>query len=399
MPRSTVKMAVTILSLSLLLMASTIIISIDATYTENTDISDEYYDKCEDKIKDSIITQVRDIDKDKARSIAEDDDRFKAIKDVDKEFKLIAYTYSIDTNNCIGSLTNINVHYIAKRIDDGNPIKTITVVIDDKVSKVEDVREGDIIYAAYKDSSSWAGYSFYGNSYATKPIYESRARFSIPTVSKPTYPDYYHNRDACRTDLGRNPCILAVWPGLTNQGDYWGRNGIAQGGSIGDVRCNSSGCTIEYYLFFEFFPDPAFECRSNPPHKAGDRIVATVTNDRKYGGSNTSYDITVHNYSNGSGCGTFDYNFSNIPNPAYAAFIYERAAYLTRDNYSTLPYFTDNVMRGELYYDGSTKSISTPYSNGWYYQFHMVNSSTTNVAVTTVSNGMFTGDYRTSKYT
>jgi hypothetical protein len=29
----------------------------------------------------------------------------------------------------------------------------------------------------------------------------------------------------------------------------------------------------------------------------------------------------------------------------------------------------------------------------------MVNSSTTNVAVTTVSNGMFTGDYRTSKYT
>lgn len=241
-------MAVTILSLSLLLMASTTITSINATYTENTDISDEYYDKCEYKIKDSINTQVADIDKDKVKSIAEDDDRFKAIKDVDKEFKLISYTYSIDTNDCIGSLTNINVHYIAKRIDDGNPVKTITVVIDDKVSKVEDVREGDIIYAPYDYTLNWAGYSFYGNSTATKPIYESRAKFNIPTVSKPTYPDYYHNRDACRIDLGRNPCILAVWTGLTNQADYRGRNGIAQGGSVGDVRCNSSGCTIEYYL-------------------------------------------------------------------------------------------------------------------------------------------------------
>lgn len=388
-------MTVTILSLSLLLMASTTITSINATYTENTDISDEYYDKCEYKIKDSINAQVADIDKDKVISIAEDDDRFKAIKDVDKEFKLISYTYSIDTNDCIGSLTNINVHYIAKRIDNGNPVKTITVVIDNKISKVEDVREGDIIYAPTANDTRWAGYSFYGNSYATKPIYESRARFSIPTVSKPTYPDYYHNRDACRIDLGRNPCILAVWTGLTDDP----RTRIAQGGSVGDVRCNSSGCTIEYYLFLEFFPEPAFECRSNPPHKAGDSIVATVTNDKKNGGSNTVYHITVHNYTNGLGCGVFNYNFSTMPNPRYAAFIYERAAYLTEDNYTTLPYFTDNVMRGELYYDGSTKSISVPYSNGWYTQITMRNSNTTNVAVTTVSNGMFTADYRTSKYT
>ncbi len=28
--------------------------------------------------------------------------------------------------------------------------------------------------------------------------------------------------------------------------------------------------------------------------KQGDNIVATVTNDKKYGGSNTSYDIIVH---------------------------------------------------------------------------------------------------------
>jgi hypothetical protein len=391
MLRPTVNIAVTILVSSLLLATSITITSTNATATDSID-------NCDDKVRDSINSQVANIDKDKVRSVAENNDKFKAIKYV-KEFKLISYTYSIDTSSCTGSLKNINAHYIAKEIDSGNPVKTITVIIDDKISKVEDVREGDIIYAYdYRDSPYWAGYSFYGNSYATNPVYESRARFYVPSVSKPTYPNYYQNNNACRTDLGYNPCILAVWTGLTNKGDPFG-NAIAQGGSVGDVRCNANGCTIEYYLFFEFYPQPAYECRSNPPYNAGDDIVATVTSNGKNGGSSTVYTITVNDYTNGLGCGIFNYNFDKIPNPAYAAFIYERAAYQTSSNHTTLPSFTDNTMQGWLYYSGSTKSISVPYSNGWYWKFHMVNSSTTNVAVTSVSNGQFTAKYKTSYYT
>ncbi|GIU71813.1 MAG: hypothetical protein KatS3mg003_1292 [Candidatus Nitrosocaldaceae archaeon] len=90
-------------------------------------------DECEDKIIDSVKTQVSKIDKDKAKSIADNDNRVKVLTEgYVKEFNVIFYTYSIDASNCIGSLTNVNVHYIISK--ENKPIKTLTVVIDDKIS-------------------------------------------------------------------------------------------------------------------------------------------------------------------------------------------------------------------------------------------------------------------------
>ncbi|RMF28671.1 MAG: hypothetical protein D6752_07250 [Candidatus Nitrosothermus koennekii] len=167
---------------------------------------------------------------------------------------------------------------------------------------------------------------------------------------------------------------------------------------MGDVRCNSSGCTTEYKLFFEFYPYPATICDANPPYNAGDDISARVTNDKKYGGSNTSYDIVIHDYTTGNGCATFNYNF-HMSFPKYANFIYERPAEGSGTNLVTLPKFTDNTMRGWLYYDNTQKSIQTPYDNDWRIKLDMNNNQGNNINIDPASSGQFTADYKHSKGT
>ena len=81
--------------------------------------------------------------------------------------------------------------------------------------------------------------------------------------------------------------------------------------------------------------------------------------------------------------------------PKYAPFISERPTFF--GGLSRLPEFDSVTMSsGSIYYSGSSKSISTPYSNGWYNEYVMLNDGNENIDVGGVSGGTFTQTYLTS---
>lgn len=339
------------------------------------------------------------IDKAKARSIAENSQVLKSYAKYANITLLydVYFAYIIDSVNCTAPLNEVNVSYLVSNLGNNvkeDPLKIITIMMDPKLENITKLREDTAIYAGSSYySSNWAGYSFYGNSSATIPLYESKTTYIMPVVSKPISPS-----DACRVDLGKKKCMLMIWTGLT---DTYTGNKISQGGSVVEVECTSSTtCNTKYYLFFEFYPQPAATCESNPPYNGGDSMTVTVTNKAKSGGSNTKYNIMVLDNTIGSGCGIFDYDFADLPSPYYGAFINERPAVGSYTNYQTLAKFTYDTMTGWVYYNGSTKSIYTPYSNAWYNRYTMQNGGYTNITISNVDiSGSFTATYVTSNGT
>ncbi len=211
-----------------------------------------------------------------------------------------------------------------------------------------------------RSSINWSGYQFAGAlDNGTTAVWEAIADWAVPTVSTPY-------SGACQS----TNCDYAVWIGLTH--DQSGAAGIAQTGSDGQV--NSLGGAT-YQLWYEFYPNNAVFCfNMGGP---GDSIHAYVLNQAvNPGGNSNLYNILVSDNTQGQSCSVPNQNFGSMGTPHLGNFIGERAK--IGGVRATLAQFTSYSMSGSIYYSGSTTGIYTPYSNGWYTQFSMVNAGSQN---------------------
>jgi hypothetical protein len=218
-------------------------------------------------------------------------------------------------------------------------------------------------------STNWSGYTFYGNSGATTPIYEAYSTWTVPAVSEPqSYFCFFAH------------CDLSIWPGLTAQ--TGGGSGIVQAGTDSGLYC-TAGCSYYYYGWYEFYPASSVTCSSFPV-SPGDSVGADIINHGEYGGSTTVYDVYVYDFTTGNTCSVTNHSFTSFTTPYYGQFIAERPSF--GGTLARLPKFGSVTMSGDVYYSGSFTGIYTPYSNGWYIKTTMVNSGNTNINVGSVSS-------------
>lgn len=213
-------------------------------------------------------------------------------------------------------------------------------------------------------STNWSGYTFYGNSGASTPVYEAEAVWTMPVVSEPQ--SYW-----CLLAH----CDIVTWPGLTaNSG---GSTGIVQAGTDSGLYC-TVGCSYYYYGWYEFFPAGSVTCSNS--FSAGDSVGADIHNHAENGGSSTVYDVYVFDYTKGTTCSVTNQSFTSFTTPYYGQFITERPK--LGGTPARLPKFGSVTMTGGwVYYGGGYNNIYTPYSNGWYIETLMNNGQGQNINV------------------
>lgn len=341
-------------------------------------------DTCTNKIAEAMHKEAAKIDDAKAITLSLNDNEFKTrTHGYVSAFNSVYNTWSIDAQNCSVTLRNVNVSYSLN--DEKGYVKNVDVALNSSTTRVEDITE--YVSGAYDfDNTVWSGYEIAANAGATVPIWEAKTTYTLPAVNVPTTT----NSGNCVS----KPCDLAIWTGL--EGVLLGTSGIklAQAGSDGKITCTSPGnCSTNYFLWYEFYPNPAVSCGGGPPLVApGHSITSIVTNQKKYnpGGPANKYDISLLDTTSGYGCSVTGQTF-DLTSPKYADYINERAKYSGTP--ATLAKFSSDTMQG-WYYDTSQKQIST--STGQFRKDRMVNSGTVNIIVSGISSGSFTQTYSTS---
>jgi hypothetical protein len=231
-------------------------------------------------------------------------------------------------------------------------------------------------------STTWSGYTFYGNSNANTAVYEAYSGWTVPSVSEPwSYACFFIH------------CDLAVWPGLTATSG--GGSAIVQAGTDSGLYC-TSGCSYYYYGWYEFYPSAGVTC-SNFPVSPSDSAAADVINHAEWGGSSTVYDIYVYDFTKGNTCSVTNQSFTSFTTPYYGQFIGERPS--IGGSSAQLPKFGSVTMSGSAYYSGALRGISSPYSSGWYSTSVMTNGGNTNINLGSVSSSAFTQTWSTSSGT
>lgn len=346
---------------------------------------------CFDQIADEMSLRGSLIDNEKAKTLAaQNDDYTSRIEGYEARFSSVYNIWKFDTLVChVTDLQSVNVVYNLYD-SEGNYVKNVVVTEDPLVTKVTDISEHiGAQYAEHTQSlPNWAGYELTANSFVwrTPPtcnsmsdpdcVWEARATWTQPSVSKPT-----DVTNPCRTDLGKQPCDLAIWVGLEDSfGGYYTTHAV-QTGSDGKIVCTSStNCTTSYFFWYQFdYTGHATNC-SGFTFNPGNNVSARVTNKAKSGGSNTQYDVSIINLYNGVGCGVSGQSYPDMPWPNIATYINERAKY-NPPNYATLAKFStgsssSDTMTGYLWYNGSEKGVSTPIGNGWDNKIRMFTSVT-----------------------
>lgn len=197
------------------------------------------------------------------------------------------------------------------------------------------------------------------------------------------------------------PCGLAIWPALHD--GFPINNVLAQGGTEGRIVCNPT-CTTTYQIWIQFLPNPPTFCGGGSTPNPGNSITATVTNQKKTGGSNIKYNIVVQNNTSGQGCAVLNFTYDVLPEPKYSLFINERPKYTVCNptcttGQGTLPVFNQDTITGTISYGNpvAEHSISEPFTAGFKNKITMVNGGNTNISVSTVTTGgRFTQSWLTS---
>lgn len=357
---------------------------------------------CTEQVSNEMHSNDSLIDKSKAITLAtQDKDYLSRTQTYTTKFHSVFNIWKLDTVNCHATeLQSINVVY--NLYDASQYVKNVVVTLDPTLSRVLSVSEYvGAFYTPHSDSApNWAGKEYTGASFTwpTPPsspnVWESKATWTEPSVSVPTDPT-----NACRTDLGKQPCDLAIWTGLEDQFGAGGQNGnghLVQAGSDGKITCNP-GCTTSYFLWYQVGAgNPATIC-SGSSFTSGHGVQAIVTNQAKTGGSPWLYNLSVIDTSTAVGCSTTGVSYTAMQSPTIAAFINERAKY-NPPNYATLAKFSSDAMTGTMYYNGASVGISTPQGQGWYNQWRMYNS-VVNIDYPSVSGNTMTFTWSTSQNT
>lgn len=335
--------------------------------------------ECTNAVPDKISLKASSIDYAKAVSLASDHKELKArTQGYNSAFHVIITDWSFDSD-CNVALKNINVFYHVS--DSKGWVKYVVITEDAAMTKVISVSEQTEkveFHNPLPDSANWSGYEFWANSGATIPIYEAKATWAVPAVSKPANIN-------CTATLW---CDLSISPGLYKGSGF---TPLAHGGSEGRILCNT--CTPEYRLWMEFKDSVVSFCST--PVSSGNQITSTTTNQAKTGGSNTMYNIVVQNDTTGQACAIFNFSYTSLPDPKYSNFKDERVK--ISGVFAPLAQFNQNTMTGTLYYSGASHSIYEPYSNNFHHEIYMKNGGNQNIGVSSVTTGgRFTQSWLTS---
>lgn len=360
-------------------------------------------DSCATMIKKEIHDKATSLDDSKAKFMAKNSNDFKIkTQGHDYRFNSIFNTWALDNVNCNLTWKTTNVVYSFN--DTNGSLKNIVVTEDPALTKIISVTEQIAPRASsYTDSYNWAGYEPYAKSGPTSkyPVYEATTTFTLPSITYPSSPT-----NACKTNLGYQPCDLAIWDGIED--NTGGSNNLAQAGADEDITYNG-GYQYSYYLWYEFLttsPSGLTQC-TGLTINSGDSITSDVYGENTYGGSSTSYDISItDNTSNPvQMCTVTGQSFFTSSTPYYAAFIDERLCNTNSNpcptnSMSTVPSFSsDTFSNTSMYYNGGTSSIDSSFgSNGWYNEEKMDlnGSNPPNISNGAESSGSFTETYRNS---
>lgn len=340
---------------------------------------------CTDEILPEMHSIYSAVDIDKAKNLADQNTELQSrSQNYNRGFNSIFTEWSFDPATCGNvKLTSINVAYTLS--DDVKDIKNIVVTFDPELSRIAEVSE-HIAAMFYTTGTSpiWAGYEFSGNSGSTTPVYESKGNWFIPAVSEPSSGFCFFQH-----------CDLAIWAGLE---DALGatNNHLVQAGTDSGVYC-TAGCSYFYWAWYEFLPSSAVQCGQT--FNVGHQVVTTVTNKAKTGGSNTRYDVVITNNGNGQVCSVLNQSYTAMNSPKRAVFENERP--IIQGSQARLAKFSsDQITSATMYYSGSSKSIYTPYTNGWYHKNTMMNGGQTNISVGAVgSSGQYISTWVSSNGT
>jgi hypothetical protein len=356
----------------------------------NAQVADAADSACMDKIDRDIFKMGSEMDVNKAIAAAVADTEVNAkMSGYKSSFGSTFGTWTYDSNTCTAEWKDANVVYFLSDPGSNEYVKVVSVALDPSLSKIISVDEYPAQYSSSNHNyTNWAGYQFYGNSGATKTLLQSKATWTLPSVSEPW-------TNACSF----HHCDLAVWVGLVNS--LGASNGnLVQSGSDSGIYC-TIGCSFFYYGWYELLPAPMVKC-NNLNMVPGDTMRSYTYNQAKDGGSSSQYAFVVEDLTKSTVCGAVNQNYSQMTAPKYGTFIDERPYFSDCGCDARLPKFTSDTMTSAtIYYDGAEKSIYTPpYTSGWYDKVKMVNSGVINVDVANVlSAGSFKMTWKTSNNT
>lgn len=228
---------------------------------------------CTKKISNAMHSKASSLDKKKAISLAFTNNDVKSkIQNHNSQSAVIFNTWNLDLVNCNAVWKDVNVGYMLN--DENGHEKNIVVTLDPSLTTIIGVNSYmGARYYANVTTTNWSGYQL-GNGYN---VTQAHLSTNIPQISQPIISNY-----SCVPTTGKTPgCDLAIWTGLEDQtGTY-----IAQGGSDGNLTCNNTSCTsptYNYFLWFEFLPNPSFTCH-NGAISYNDAITANITLASKVG--------------------------------------------------------------------------------------------------------------------
>lgn len=308
------------------------------------------------------------------------------------------FSWSTDASGLPTSLWNsVNVVYSYQEKDGFHT--NIVVTMDPSLTgPIQVTTQNDLpqFFGGGTDNPNWSGFELSKSwLYQSVPVYEVYASWTMEAIYKPSQGCYLHY------------CGFSVWDGLTNK--VGGGNGIVQGGTGNTIDCNLLGCTYANYFWYELWPNDSVSCGNINP---GDSMASDVLNTGILSGGSptTEYHIWVYDYTTQQTC-WLDANFGQMGTPYLGDFLSERqggcGGYCGSGGYYRLPIFAnpvtnvDTVTMANCGLDLSQSSwympCNTPFSNGWYNAYFMVNNGCRNIYLHSVgTDNSFAQDWLTS---
>ncbi len=336
-------------------------------------------------IREKIDAIYNKIDHSKAKSLAPDNDKFKAAKkDHTARFEQLSTTWTADESTCEVTLDGVHLLYSLTG-SNGKFVRNIMVNEDKEMMQVVSIDEQEVVYYADRDSQNYSGYYFKANSGATIPVYIAKTTFSVPAISQPY-------SGACTTSQS---CHIAQWTGLADASPN--TPGILAQAGTDSILTSGTG-TPTYVAWYEFLPAAAVFAPSSFPVTSGSPMHIEVKNNAYNGGSSSSYEVYMKTVSGGSNKYwiSIGISYPSLTSPKWSLYITERPT-LSSGSLATLGKFSTINVGGEMWYSGGYNGIQTPYNAGYRDKITMKNGSgTTLISTGAVSSSTFTQTWLTS---
>jgi hypothetical protein len=258
---------------------------------------------------------------------------------------------------------------------------------------------------SYASHNYWSGYQILADSSQDSKISAAATTFYQPSASYPP--------TGC---AGFYSCIFSTWVGLSDN-----NGNLAQDGTEAFVE--NGGGVIYYQAWYEMLPAGAITCTGSNQVivHSGDEIFTDTQNEAINGGSSTTYDFYIFDYTSNTSCQVTG-QYYNMPNAPHADYIQENsewkpysfANFASLAEFGSVTFSSTELMEGANYFS----YIYPLYSQGLDFGFYIANAPcnancgyppanniqcgnpVTNVSTGSVSpSSSFTSAWKSSQYT